>query len=157
MWFSLFLLFLEIWLCLGTSLSLVVETNFYFKQQFLGIQLLPKFILRGDVRVIRDFLINSSFLKLNFRHLIINSFINYYDATQVRPFQGFDLLYKDDLSLQNLINLLLIIEISLFSHKKCLICRSGNSNLHSFCFSISMVGVCMQVILVRYGVDLSST
>ena len=34
------------------------KTQFYFQQQFLGFQLLPKFILRGVVRVIRYFLIN---------------------------------------------------------------------------------------------------
>ena len=42
-WFSLFLLFLEIWLCLGTSSGLVCQEP----NLLLGFQLLPKFILRG--------------------------------------------------------------------------------------------------------------
>ena len=31
MWFSLFLLFIEIWLCLGTSTGLVAKTQIYFQ------------------------------------------------------------------------------------------------------------------------------
>ena len=55
MWFSLFLLFIEIWFCLGTSSSFVIRTQIYFQQQFLGFYLLPKFILRGGVRVLDIF------------------------------------------------------------------------------------------------------
>ena len=45
----------------------------------------------------------------------------------------------------------------LFSHQECLIFGSRNSSLHSFGFSLSMIGVCMQVILGSCGVELSST
>ena len=75
--------------------ALFSETQIYFLQQFLVFSYSLS-LSYGGVRVIRYFLINSSFVKLNFRLLIINYFINYYDVTQVRTFQGFDLLYKDD-------------------------------------------------------------
>ena len=74
---------------------------------------------------------------------------------QPLPFRVLISFIKIDLFV--IIHSLLIIVIFIFSHQECLIYRSRNSNLHSFCFSLSMTGVCMQVILGSHIVDLSST